>query len=741
MRALLPPAASVALVGAATMALEILLPRRLAPEVGTTSAVWTAGIAVVLTGLALGSALGGRGADADDAPRREARRLALAALLAAAAAVRARTAAAAWPGGVTARAFAGMAAGGFLPCVALGSVYPVAAARALRHARHRGRALGALAAAGAIGSVLGTWGTSYGLVPYVEMTTASYAVAGLLALTAVARLGRDGAPRPAPARDREREARPPPLRAEARPLAFPATVNALVGAATLAFEIVAARRAALDAGSSLEAWTAIFVVVLAGLSLGGALGGPWADRAGPRRAAITALVVAALLGVATAWTSHAIVATRTLAHGFGVRTAIGVALAYLPLFAALGTLPPILARAAVAGHADAGRRAGLVSAAGTVGALVGVLVAGPLLVPALRIEGAAAGLAALLALLATGLASRRTVPALVAVAALALTAVARLDVGPLRAAGLALGVRPDADGVWVADGPYGRVLVEPAPEATRYGRAVVRMKLDVRTHGIHDLDDPAWVGSKYGTLYDAVSRHLRGDRATLRALFLGGGTYTAPRALLRRWPTARVDVAEIDPLVTEAARARLGLASPTPGLAWVHEDGRTVVRAGPPRGADGAPAPYDLVFADAFGDVGVPWHLTTLEFLREVRAVLAPDGVYLANTIDILETGAFVASMRATLRAAFRNVEIVSVGRETGWAWNFVFVASDAPLDLAGLARTDPADPTGPRLPVYVWPAAEWDALERRFGATPLRDDFAPVERLLAPLVERAAPR
>jgi spermidine synthase len=267
------------------------------------------------------------------------------------------------------------------------------------------------------------------------------------------------------------------------------------------------------------------------------------------------------------------------------------------------------------------------------------------------------------------------------------------------------------------------------------------MKLDARTHGIHDLDDAAWVGSKYGTMYDAVVRKLRGDRTALRALFLGGGTYTAPRALLRRWPAATVHVAEIDPLVTRAAQARLGLASPTAGLTWEHEDGRTVVRAGPPRAADGTPTPYDLVFADAFGDVGVPWHLTTLEFVREVRSVLAPDGVYLANTIDVLETGRFVAAMRTTLRAAFRHVEVVSVGRETGWAWNFVFVASDAPLDLDGVVRTDPADPSGPKLPVYVWRKSELDALERRFAAEPLRDDFAPVERLLAPLVERAAPR
>jgi hypothetical protein len=155
-----------------------------------------------------------------------------------------------------------------------------------------------------------------------------------------------------------------------------------------------------------------------------------------------------------------------LAHGFGVRTAIGVAIAYLPLFTALGTLPPILARAAVAGHGDPGRRAGLVSAAGTVGALVGVLVAGPGLVPVLRIEGAAAGLAALLALLATRLAVRRVLPAVVAVAA-PRSRRSRPTSRRCAPRNSRSAMRPDADGAWVADGPTAALI-----EARSGGRRV-----------------------------------------------------------------------------------------------------------------------------------------------------------------------------------------------------------------------------------------------------------------------------
>src|SRR5436190_1271461 len=47
------------------MSLEILLPRRLAPDLGTALPVWTAAFATVLLGLAIGSSLG-RSRDDDD---------------------------------------------------------------------------------------------------------------------------------------------------------------------------------------------------------------------------------------------------------------------------------------------------------------------------------------------------------------------------------------------------------------------------------------------------------------------------------------------------------------------------------------------------------------------------------------------------------------------------------------------------------------------------------------------------
>jgi hypothetical protein len=41
---------------------------------------------------------------------------------------------------------------------------------------------------------------------------------------------------------------------------------------------------------------------------------------------------------------------------------------------------------------------------------------------------------------------------------------------------------------------------------------------------------------------------------------------------------------------------------------------------------------YDIIYGDAFNDLSVPWHLTTLEFARAVKSQMAPDGVFIKTS-------------------------------------------------------------------------------------------------------------
>ena len=107
---------------------------------------------------------------------------------------------------------------------------------------------------------------------------------------------------------------------------------------------------------------------------------------------------------------------------------------------------------------------------------------------------------------------------------------------------------------------------------------------------------------------------------------LGGGTL--PRALSQLLPQARIDIVEIDPAVVSVAHKYFAFAEGG-NLRVIEMDGRVYVRR-----ALREQRHYDLIMLDAFDHEYIPEHLLTQEFLREVRSLLAPDGVLAANTFS-----------------------------------------------------------------------------------------------------------
>ncbi len=95
------------------------------------------------------------------------------------------------------------------------------------------------------------------------------------------------------------------------------------------------------------------------------------------------------------------------------------------------------------------------------------------------------------------------------------------------------------------------------------------------------------------------------------------------------------------------------------------------------------PQQYDVVFGDAFNDLSIPYHLTTVEFNRIVEKRMKPDGIYLVNVIDKFEDGEFLKAYANGLRAVFPHVYIF--GRGTTFQPfdrnTYVLMASRQPLD------------------------------------------------------------
>jgi spermidine synthase len=113
-----------------------------------------------------------------------------------------------------------------------------------------------------------------------------------------------------------------------------------------------------------------------------------------------------------------------------------------------------------------------------------------------------------------------------------------------------------------------------------------------------------------------------------RILIIGEGGGTIPTALQEMRPDAQIDVVELDEAVDSVARAYFDF-KPGPKTRVFISDGRIFVR----RVAAQKPN-YDLVLLDAFEADYIPEHMLTREFLQEVKAVMAPNGIIVANTFS-----------------------------------------------------------------------------------------------------------
>jgi predicted membrane-bound spermidine synthase len=507
-----------------------------------------------------------------------------------------------------------------------------------------------------------------------------------------------------------------------RELLHAAAVAFIASFCTLVIEISAGRILAPIVGVSLYTWTSIIGVVLAGISLGAWAGGLAADR-WPATATLGRLML--LAGVATAAIAPF---ADLLGRDEGLLTQMGlatslvtrvVALAFLLFFLPsffLGMISPVAVKLAVRDLETTGSVVGKIYAVSTVGSILGTFVTGFWLVAHFGTRTTLAGVGASLlvtALFLGGLLPRRVrlAGAVVLVAALGVTAARPKPVTPPYLPPLE---QPGSSGfVFDEESQYYRIRVQRTVKKED-GAPIVALHLDHLVHSYSDPADPAYLQYDYLRIFREVVEAKRRSNPDLRLLFIGGGGYTLPRLLLHEDPRVRIDVVEIDPVVTRVAKRHFGVPD-TPRLRSIHEDARWFAMRSRDR--------YDVILIDAFNDLSVPYHLTTREAVADQKRLLAPGGVIVANLVDDFTHGRFLPSYAKTLEAVFGDDHVALAMIEDSDARSsrstFVVMAGEVP-------PLDPAHPllSGVRLGHYLTSRA----------AIVLTDDFAPVDNMLAPL-------
>jgi spermidine synthase len=151
------------------------------------------------------------------------------------------------------------------------------------------------------------------------------------------------------------------------------------------------------------------------------------------------------------------------------------------------------------------------------------------------------------------------------------------------------------------------------------GLRVLRFELNGARQSIAKPGDPTYLGFAY-TRVAFTGLALTAEPRRIMIVGLGGGTM--PMFLRHYYPTATIDVVDIDPDVVHVAKEYFGFREDENMRAHVG-DGRQFVES--------AREPYDVIFLDAFGTRNVPPHLTTVEFMRAVRRAVKPGGVVVGN--------------------------------------------------------------------------------------------------------------
>lgn len=552
-----------------------------------------------------------------------------------------------------------------VPTALMGATLPLLARYAVRGESEIASRVGTLYAVNTAGAVIGTLITAFFLMPELGLRKTVWTGAALniviFAFAARLRHSRGGS---------ERTRATPEETAPTWSWILPAIM--LSGAVSFTLEVVWTRLLGHILGGSVQA----FSTMLASFLLGIALGSGVAARVATTRTRAVAGFTFAQLGVA--FCSYASLAQADKLPEWAARLgagpeAVGASALIsgallLPTTLCIGATFPFALRVLSPNASASARATASVYAWNTVGAIVGALVGGYLLLPTLGFEGAvgvAVAVALMLAIVGASQLSNRT-------AQFALTGVC------------ALGLL--CTWAWPPDAPIRLLSSTPLQVAPTGGRVVFSgvgrsssvMLFDQETHfrlssnGLPEsaIRKPHVVpATKTAYWLGILPSLLRPTTRDITVVGLGGGVAIelVPKTV------ERIDVIELEPEVVAANRAIGELRAIDP-----LSDPRVRIHLGDARGS--------LRLIERRVDAVVsqpshPWtagasHLYTKEFFELVHSRLRPEGVFVQwiGLAFIDET--LLRSILATLLDVFPNVHLYRAEPA-----GLLFAASDAPFD------------------------------------------------------------
>ena len=483
------------------------------------------------------------------------------------------------------------------------------------------------------------------------------------------------------------------------------------GITSMGLEILAGRIVAPVFGSSIFTWGGIIGVFLTGLSLGYWRGGRRASEHADGRALARLLFGSALLvAVVTLFGEPVVGWAGSLdvpPQYTRFSSLLPITLLFGPPSYLLGVISPYAAE--LSRKTGVGEASGHVYALGTVGSIAGAFGTTFVLIPAVSVDAIGALFGAMLL-----------------VAALAVTdsvsngAVARgLFVALLLGTALTIPFDGSNSGATVYEGQSAYQDIQVVDDD-----GVRTLYLDGHPQSAMALGRRDTTNVFAYTRYFHLPWLVRDD--VDRVLFVGGGGFTGPKDIVETYPNATVDVIELDPRVVRVATEYFDVAE-SDRLQIYTGDGRRFL-------AD-TDRQYDAIVLDAYRKDKMPFHMTTAEFFDLTERRLTDDGMLVANLISAPNGSGseFYRAEVKTMRTAYPNVYSFPTADRPGVQNVMLFGTTRE----AVVTRADLVARSANRTPLRPADVASYRRTVPTDDVPVLRDDSAPVDRLIEPMIDR----
>lgn len=468
----------------------------------------------------------------------------------------------------------------------------------------------------------------------------------------------------------------------------------------MALELTGARILAPYFGTSMYVWTSIIGIVLGALSAGYYFGGKIADKnPNPKLLSLFIFLAAILIFICALFKDIFLLNAQSLFPDIRSGATLATLILLAPASFLMGTVSPYIVRLKLEDVKEGGSVAGRLYAISTIGSIIGTFAVGFFFFEWFGNTKILLIISLLLIFCVVLIGVRSFLIKGIFIGVLIIVSIFSLNNFKLISIPGVIDVDTKYNRVWIYDTNYKNT-----------DRKMRVMKIDpffVQSAMFLDSDELVFDYTK-GFSYDkTLNPNIK------RGLVLGGAAYSYPNEFLKKFPTAHLDVVEIDPGLTELARKYFSLKE-SKNLDIYHEDARTFINHDR--------QPYDVIYVDVYSSASsVPYHLTTKESASKLKKILDKDGVLFVNLIASPDgqTSIFFKSLAKTYESEFGNVYFMLPNDKDGQSiQNIILIATNNDSAINKINSDK-----------------EFMKFSSNEGII-LKDDFAPVEGMLLPVIK-----